>query len=165
MGELRGTECLSQYDLEIISLKRGRGAVICETDQGMMLLKQCDVSEKRIQFEDEVLSCLKENETIFVDDYRRTVAGELAKLIEEKKLNEFRLTYTDDESLYLVTGFGEQETGGYSISVNECYLTETSIVFDTTLIGPSKDETVQQKASYPYIVVKTEKREEPVIFK
>lgn len=77
MGELRGTECLSQYDLEIISLKRGRGAVICETDQGMMLLKQCDVSEKRIQFEDEVLSCLKENETIFVDDYRRTVAGEL----------------------------------------------------------------------------------------
>ena len=77
MGELRGTECLSQYDLEIISLKRGRGAVICETDQGMMLLKQCDVSEKRIQFEEEVLSCLKENETIFVDDYRRTVAGEL----------------------------------------------------------------------------------------
>ena len=95
----------------------------------------------------------------------KSVPGELAKLIEEKKLNEFRLTYTDDESLYLVTGFGEQETGGYSISVNECYLTETSIVFDTTLIGPSKDETVQQKASYPYIVVKTEKREEPVIFK
>ena len=75
----------------------------------------------------------------------KSVPGELAKLIEEKKLNEFRLTYTDDESLYLVTGFGEQETGGYSISVNECYLTETSIVFDTTLIGPSKDETVQQK--------------------
>lgn len=95
----------------------------------------------------------------------KSIPGELAKLIEEKKLNEFRLTYTDDENLYLVTGFGEQETGGYSISVNECYLTETSIVFDTTLMGPSKDETVQQKASYPYIVVKTEKREEPVIFK
>ena len=95
----------------------------------------------------------------------KSIPGELAKLIEEKKLNEFRLTYTDDESLYLVIGFGEQETGGYSISVNECYLTETSIVFDTTLLGPSKDETVQQKASYPYIVVKTEKREEPVIFK
>ena len=101
----------------------------------------------------------------FTDKKKISVPGELAKLIEEKKLNEFRLTYTDDESLYLVTGFGEQETGGYSISVNECYLTETSIVFDTTLIGPSKDETVQQKASYPYIVVKTEKREEPVIFK
>lgn len=95
----------------------------------------------------------------------KSIPGELAKLIGEKKLNEFRLTYTDDESLYLVTGFGEQETGGYSISVNACYLTETSIIFDTTLLGPSKDETVQQKASYPYIVVKTEKREEPVIFK
>lgn len=77
MGELRGAECLSQYDLEVISLKRGRGAVICETDQGIMLLKQCDVSEKRIQFEDEVLSCLKNNENIYVDDYRRTASGEL----------------------------------------------------------------------------------------
>ena len=77
MGELRGTECLNQYDLEVISLKRGRGAVICETDQGMMLLKQCDVSEKRIQFEEEVLSCLKKNEDIYVDDYRRTAGGEL----------------------------------------------------------------------------------------
>ena len=95
----------------------------------------------------------------------KSIPQELAKLIEEKKLNEFRLTYTDDDSLYLVTGFGEQETGGYSISVNDCYLTETSIVFDTSLLGPSKEETVQQKPSYPYIVVKTEKREEPVIFK
>lgn len=93
------------------------------------------------------------------------VPEELAKLIEEKKLNEFRLTYTDDNTLYLVTGFGEQETGGYSIAVDGCYLTETSLVFDTSLIGPGKDETVQQNASYPYIVVKTENREEPVIFR
>lgn len=94
----------------------------------------------------------------------KAIPQELAKLIEEKKQNAFRLTYTDDDSLYLVTGFGEQETGGYSISVNDCYLTETSLVFDTSLLGPSKEETVQQKPSYPYIVVKTEKREEPVIF-
>lgn len=94
----------------------------------------------------------------------KSIPQELAKLIEEKKLNAFRLTYTDDDSLYLVTGFGEQETGGYSISVNDCYLTETSLVFDTSLLGPSKEETVQQKPSYPYIVVKTEKREEPVVF-
>jgi len=94
-----------------------------------------------------------------------SVPEELAKLIEEKKLNEFRLTYTDDNILYLATGFGEQETGGYSIAVDGCYLTETSLVFETSLIGPAKDETVQQKASYPYIVVKTENREEPVIFR
>ena len=77
MGELRGTECLSQYDLEIISLKRGRGAVICETDQGIMLLKKCDVSEQRIEFEEEILSRLKENVNICVDDYKRTSQGEI----------------------------------------------------------------------------------------
>ena len=80
MGELRGTECLNQYDLEVISLKRGRGAVICETNQGLMLLKECMVSENRIQFEEELLSCLKSYDGIYVDDYRRTSQGELLAL-------------------------------------------------------------------------------------
>lgn len=80
VGELRGTECLNQYDLEVISLKRGRGAVICETDQGMMLLKECSVSENRIQFEEEILSCLKTKDGMDVDDYKRTVQGELLSL-------------------------------------------------------------------------------------
>ncbi len=77
MGELRGTECLSQYDLEVISLRRGRGAVICETDQGLMLLKECVVSEPRIQFEGEILSCLKTAHGMYVDDYRKTSEGGL----------------------------------------------------------------------------------------
>ena len=76
----------------------------------------------------------------------------------------FKLTYTDDQNLYRVVGYGEQETGGCSISVKELYLTENAIVADTELLGPESAEQAGTEKSYPYIVVKTEYLEEPVIF-
>ena len=92
------------------------------------------------------------------------VPGELAQIIAEKKTAPFKLTYSNDQGLYIVTGYGEQATGGYSITVNELYLTENSIVIDTALIGPEKGEATGVEASYPYIVVQTEYLENPVIF-
>ena len=92
------------------------------------------------------------------------VPGELAQIIAEKKTAPFKLTYSNDQGLYIVTGYGEQATGGYSITVNELYLTENSIVIDTELIGPEKGEATGVEASYPYIVVQTEYLENPVIF-
>ncbi|MGL5436571.1 MAG: protease complex subunit PrcB family protein [Lachnospiraceae bacterium] len=92
------------------------------------------------------------------------VPGELQELITEKRQQPFKLTYSNDQGLYIVVGYGEQATGGYSITVNELYLTENSIVIDTELLGPEKGETTGVEASYPCIVVKTEYLEEPVIF-
>ena len=39
---------------------------------------------------------------------------ELAKLVAEKKAAPFKLTYSNDQGLYIVVGYGEQATGGYS---------------------------------------------------
>lgn len=89
---------------------------------------------------------------------------ELKNLVMEKKAAPFKLTYSNDQGLYIVVGYGEQATGGYSISVNELYLTENSIVIDTELKGPEKGEDVGAEKSYPYIVAKTEYLENPVIF-
>ena len=93
------------------------------------------------------------------------IPEELAKLIQEKKTNEFKLSYSVDGKLYIVSGFGEKDTGGYSVRVNALYLTENAIVFDTDLLGPGKDEEVSQSASWPYIVVCTVDRPESVIFR
>ena len=92
------------------------------------------------------------------------VPDELKELIEQKKAKDFKLTYSNDEALYIVVGYGEQATGGYSIQVKELYLTDNSIVLDTELIGPEKGEPTGTEKSYPYIVIKTELREEPVVF-
>lgn len=88
----------------------------------------------------------------------------LKKIIEDKKSRPFKLSYTDAESLYIIVGYGEQETGGYSITLDELYLTENAIYIDTTLIGPAKDEKVTQGLTYPYIVIKTEFMDKRVVF-
>lgn len=92
------------------------------------------------------------------------VPAQLLKTIEEKKGGNFKLTFSDGQGLYIVNGYGEQPSGGYSISVDEFYLTENSIVIDTELKGPESKEEAGTEKSYPYIVVKTEYLEEPVVF-
>ena len=89
---------------------------------------------------------------------------ELAKLVAEKKAAPFKLTYSNDQGLYIVVGYGEQATGGYSIAVRELYLTENSVVIRTELLGPEKGEATGTDPSYPVLIVKTEFLEEPVVF-
>lgn len=88
----------------------------------------------------------------------------LAAQIEAEKEAGFEITYSDNEYLYIARGYGVQETGGYSISVEECYLAENAICVRTTLSGPKVGEKVNREPSYPYLVLKTELREEKVVF-
>lgn len=90
---------------------------------------------------------------------------ELKEKIEEKKASDFKLTYEGDNYLYVVRGYGEQETGGYSIQILDFYLTKNAVIFDTNLIGPSKDETKNAAPSYPYLVVRMANPDKNVIFK
>lgn len=88
----------------------------------------------------------------------------LQEQLELKKEGEFKLTYSDNEYLYIARGYGMRETGGYSIAVNECSLTENAILVKTTLTGPQVGEDVEKTPSYPYVVIKLELRSEPVVF-
>lgn len=106
-----------------------------------------------------------------VRDLEFTVVGEadaptqLQTILTEKRTQPFKMTFTDEQNLYIAVGYGPQQTGGYSIQVEELYLTDNAIVLDTELLGPEKDETVAQETSYPFIIIRTELLENPVIFK
>lgn len=105
---------------------------------------------------------LRDLEFTLVGDDR--LPEELKALIDERKAEEFKFTYADNESLYLCVGYGEQSTGGYSIAVNELYLTDNAIYVDTNLLGPSAKEKGNPAVSYPYIVIKTEFLDKTVVF-
>ena len=81
---------------------------------------------------------------------------ELLSAIEEKKGSSFKMTFEDQGFLYICVGYGEQETAGYSITVNDLYETGNAIYIDTNLIGPGPEEKGKNTPTYPYIVVKTE---------
>ena len=109
------------------------------------------------------LGCSKEDvpEEGKIEDIDFTVVGEdqqpdsLKDIIAEKYADPFQISYTLGEDLYIAIGYGEQPSGGYSISVNAFYETEDTLVIDTTLIGPGKAENVTKTPTRPYIVVKT----------
>ncbi len=92
------------------------------------------------------------------------VPQEVKALIEERKANPFQLAFVTGENSYIMVGYGEQPTGGYSITVDECYLAEDGIHVVTNLLGPEKDAVVDSKLSYPYIVLKTEATDKDIIF-
>lgn len=99
--------------------------------------------------------------TVVTED---AIPQELLAQIDENRDHYFNMNFLDGEYLYIAVGYGEQETGGYSIEVEELYVTEDTIYFDTELYGPKKGETVTEAASYPYIVVRTEAIDYPVKF-
>lgn len=97
-----------------------------------------------------------------VDEER--LPEELKKIVNEKKEEAFKLTYGDGGYLYLCVGYGKQETGGYSISVNALYTTQNALYVDTDLIGPKDAKEKGSGASYPYIVIKTPFVDKTVVF-
>lgn len=110
------------------------------------------------------------SERVKLQDLEFTILGEekipeeLRSIIEEKKAEPFKLTYSDRDYLYICIGYGEQATGGYSIAVNELYLTDSAIYVNTELLGPDVSEKNHQAPSYPYIVIKTDYLDQTVMF-
>lgn len=54
-------------------------------------------------------------------------------------------TGKEETYLYVVRGYGTQQTTGYSIEVNACYETVDTVVIRTTLQGPEKKEKYTRK--------------------
>lgn len=94
----------------------------------------------------------------------RDLPDELKRIIDTKKDKELRMTYATKEYTYIVAGYGEQPTSGYSICVDDLYASENAVVVKLSLLGPGKDENITQVKTTPYIVIKVERTQYPVIF-
>lgn len=102
----RNTEVLGQYELEIKTLRRGRGAWVCETDQGLKLLREYKGTQKRLEFEEEALKIIGERGQTHVDQYVRnkegelvSVAGDGCRYIVKDWYNDRECNIRDDEEI------------------------------------------------------------------
>ena len=121
----------------------------------VILLTGCSMlSEERVKLSDLGFTVVSEEK----------IPAELKTIIDEKKQDPFKLTYSADEYLYIVIGYGQQPSGGYSIAVNELYLTNDAIYVSTTLMGPEDIDINHRVPSCPYIVLKLDYLDKPVIF-
>ncbi len=130
-------------------------SLLCLLLMASMLFTGCTyLSDEKIKLRDLDFTVLSEE----------MIPEELKGIIEEKKSTAFQITYTDNVNLYICIGYGEQKTGGYSIAVEELYLTENNICVNTSLLGPEAGDKNGKTPSYPVIVLKTEFLEQTVIF-
>lgn len=108
---------------------------------------------------------------------------ELVEIIEEKKSKVFKLTYVNNNYLYIAIGYGEHDRKNLNVVVDDLYLTDNAIYVETSLMTAeqlagedSENHTGSDAAGdngivaegapsmYPYIVLKCEKYELPVVF-
>lgn len=122
---------------------------------GLLPLTGCSIIKKDSNKVAELEYTVVENEDL---------PTELKKLIDSKKENTIRLTYATKDYTYIVAGYGQQPTSGYSIRVNDIYVGTNAIYIDVDLLGPESGEQVTELPTTPYIVLKIEKREESVVF-
>ena len=89
---------------------------------------------------------------------------ELQTEIETKKKEPMMLTYSDNGWTYIIRGYGTKEKTGYSVSVNKCYEEEQSVCVETELLGPKRGEEIKDKKTCPYVAIKIEYVDKPVVF-
>ena len=80
---------------------------------------------------------------------------EVKQIVEKRKEQPFKVTYSDNQYTYIIIGYGRQNHQGYSIKVNNLYETEFQ--------GP-KEYSNSENVTYPYIVVKIQQTDKSVIF-
>lgn len=120
----------------------------------MMLFTGCGAKkEKAVEYLDFTVLAAEE------------IPEQLLLMIAERQEAPFQLSYQDGDMLYLVVGYGLQDSGGYSIQVPGFYLNGENMVLDTTLIGPETTPTGAEVAkSCPYIVIMTQYRDVPIVY-
>lgn len=63
----RAVSLLEQYEIEVLRTRRGRGAIICDTNQGCLIFKEYTGSEDRIAMQNRVLTHIGEQGKVLVE--------------------------------------------------------------------------------------------------
>ena len=74
---------LEKYDIDVIGTRKTRGAILCETNLGLLLLKEVKGSEKRIPVLCGVYDFLQRQGYEKVDYILKTKEGECAARMED----------------------------------------------------------------------------------
>ena len=88
----RAVSLLEQYDLEVLRTRKGRGAILCETSNGLYIFKEYEGALEKLTFQNKVLCNLKEQGIDCVEQIVPTKEGELI-VTDFDRTNYFLKTY------------------------------------------------------------------------
>ena len=76
-------EVLGQYDIDVTNMRKVRSGMFCESKQGIFLLKETNLSEKRLHMLEKLSTQLKEADFAEIDTLVRNTEGKLACELED----------------------------------------------------------------------------------
>lgn len=74
----RAVELLEQYDIEVLRTRKGRGAIVCDTENGSYILKEYAGGEERLRLQNELLGVIAANGRIRTEQIIPTKEGALS---------------------------------------------------------------------------------------
>ena len=90
----RAVSLLDQYEIEVNRTWKGRGAILCESDQGLLIMKEYAGPVEKVKFQDYLLKHIKESGAVRVESILRTKEGEM-------------IVYDQDRVAYIVKTYCE----------------------------------------------------------
>ncbi len=85
----RSVSLLEQYEIEVNRTWKGRGAILCDSDQGLLILKEYCGPADKVEFQDFLLKHINESSIVQVESILRTKENEL-------------IVYDQDRTAYIV---------------------------------------------------------------
>lgn len=74
----RAVELLEQYEIEVLRTRKGRGALICETDRGCLIFKEYTGTPERLELQNRLLGVIADRGLIRAEELIPTKEGELS---------------------------------------------------------------------------------------
>lgn len=73
----KAVNVLERYDLEVLRTWKVRGAVLCESDKGLFILKECNSSKEKLLLQDAFLTFLRQQGFLQAEELIKNRDGEL----------------------------------------------------------------------------------------
>ena len=73
----RAVSLLEQYEIEVNRTWKGRGAILCDSDRGLLIMKEYSGPVDKVRFQDFLLKHINASGTVRVESILRTKEDEL----------------------------------------------------------------------------------------
>ena len=130
---------LDQYDIEVSSTHKTRGAILCDTNQGLLLLKESKLSARRVPMLERIYSHIEASGNKMIDRPVKNREGEIISSLEDGTRYALKRWFTGRECdvrreseilegirnlarLHNIMVFDERTDGYCDISLKEEYL-------------------------------------------
>lgn len=80
----RAVSVLENYEIDVLRTWKGRGAILCESDKGLLILKEYAGPKDKIMFQDALLTVIKEQGFQMVESILKSKEGELIVYDQDK---------------------------------------------------------------------------------